>query len=1345
MTEESSYTPGPYRIELLRMNNWLPWKRRMLAVLWDQKLDGYIEKGAAPPVPKDPRNPTESEEKAIKTWTEGDHRAQSRIELSIGDSEMVHIIGATTASQMWKQLTLVKEPRGKMGILMARKALYRSEAEEGTELIDHISMLRRLQEELHLLGNVVPDDEFAMILLSSLPGSWDTFAAAYLGSKTEGTMLTSHELVAILLDEERRRKTKAGSSQDVAMHGKFAKGDRKKNSSDSDKECYNCKKKGHISKDCWEKGGGKEGQGPGSKKKGKGRQEKTNQATESINNSLDIAYVAFKASNDRNVWVLDSATTSHISNDRRTFEDFHALTNSTVKGIGKEPASAAGRGTITITFDVEGQEIRHRMKDVLYVPEAPNCLLSVSRFEEAGGSIVFENGECSLRTKDGRLVGCGTRQGRLYLLNAQAIVAQENAHIAKVGTSWNDWHRRFGHISISSLETIARKKLVDGFDVDTTTQSTSCDSCIQAKQTVNSFPKEAEGRSKIPGERIFSDVWGKIRTPSLGGAQYFISFIDDATRMVTVMFMKAKSEATGHIKQYVNEIERRFDRKTKYLRFDNGKELVNAEVKKFAAEKGIVIETTAPYSPSQHGTAERMNRTLLELTRAMLIEKKMPPSLWAEAVTHATYIRNRSPTQALESRTPFEAWHGSRPDVGHFQEFGRDVWVLQQGTKPSKIAPKSHRMKFIGFLDAKKAIRFYDPAKRSIRESRNFTFGDEVQETVATVEVPGLQFEGERDAAASPNPEQPDDNQPEKPKEPTLRRTERNVQDHDYRKANNPAAHATTRQLKTNEAHIAHAYVSAMNEEQGLTEENPLSLKEALEADDGPNWEKAIGEELDQHEKLKTWELVDLPPGRKAIGNKWVFVRKRDESGNVDKHKARLVILGSSQKPGVDYSEQETFAPVMRFDTLRTLLAIAAVRDWDIVQIDVKGAYLNGKVKEEIYMRQPTGYNDGTTRVCHLLRNLYGLKQAGNVWNEDFNKTMEELGYTRLRTDYCAYIRRLEDDISILIVYVDDANAFAERKSTNDELVRQLKRHYEITVMDEPNLMLGIHIERDRKNRTLTLSQNRYIRKILEKAGLHDCKPVSTPMDPNIALRKTEASDKNEERTHTKIDYAASIGELLYAAHATRPDILYAVITLAQFTEKPSTEHWTALKRVYRYLKGTANHKLTYGRNRPSSIEPNRFVDADWGSNEHRKSISGYVFTIAGGAIAWSAKKQARVALSTAEAEYSSAVHATKQVLWIRNLYLELGLPLETPSIMQTDNQAAIAISHHPEFHARTKHIDIDMHFLRDHIKERTIDTVYVPSEENLADIFTKPLPKPSHCKLTEAIGVVPGRGGVLK
>ena len=695
----------------------------MTAILRDQKLGKFIEKDAAPPIPVNPTKPTPEEMKAIEIWKEGDYRAQSRIELSIGDAEMIHIMGASTASQMWKQLSLVKENRGEMGALMARRTFYRYDGEEGVTIVEHVSKLREMQEELHLMECLVEDKEFGMVLLMSLPGSWDVFTSSFVGSKAKGALPTSHEIIAILLEEERRRTKRTGNPQDIAMHGRFAKGERKKNSSDSDKECFNCHKKGHMAKDCWSKGGGKEGQGP--KKKGKGRQDRTNQATDNINDSLDIAYMTTSSSDGRNTWVLDSATTSHISNNRRTFIDYQVLTNATVKGIGKEPASAAGRGTVMIEFNVDGKKFQHRMRDVLHVPEAPNCLLSVARFEESGGTVYFKKGKCYLHTKNDQLVGHGARRDRLYLMDAQAKVVQEYAQITRVGKSWNDWHRRFGHVGIGSLEIIAQKNLAEGFEVDTTIASRTCDACIQAKQTVRPFPQEAEGRSKIPGERIFSDVWGKARTRSLEGAEYFISFIDDATRMVTVMFMKVKSEAAGHIKQFVNEIERRFDRKTKYLRFDNGKELVNAEMKKWAAERGIIIETTAPYSPSQHGTAERMNRTLLELTRAMLIGAALPPSLWAEAVAHATYIRNRSPTRALGNGTPFEAWHGKRPDVRHFQEFGRDVWILRQGEKPSKLEPKSYRMKFVGFLDAKRAIRFYDPAKRSIRESRNFAFGDE--------------------------------------------------------------------------------------------------------------------------------------------------------------------------------------------------------------------------------------------------------------------------------------------------------------------------------------------------------------------------------------------------------------------------------------------------------------------------------------------------------------------------------------------------------------------------------------------------------------------------------------------
>jgi gag-polypeptide of LTR copia-type len=265
MADVVTHFSGSYQIELLKGTNWMLWKRRMQAILQDQDLDIYIESDAASPVPADKSNPTTEEIDTIKKWRNGDAKARTQIELSIGDSKMIHIIRALTASEMWKQLTLVKESRGKLGVLATQRALYRSIAEEGFDLVTHVSNLRKLQEELHLMSNLVSDEDFAMILVSSLPESWDLYTSAYLGSKTDGKMLTSHELIAILLKEEQQCKERTGDPRNVAMTGKFSKHDSKKKTTNTNKECYNCHKKGHVSKDCWSKGGSKEGQGPKSR------------------------------------------------------------------------------------------------------------------------------------------------------------------------------------------------------------------------------------------------------------------------------------------------------------------------------------------------------------------------------------------------------------------------------------------------------------------------------------------------------------------------------------------------------------------------------------------------------------------------------------------------------------------------------------------------------------------------------------------------------------------------------------------------------------------------------------------------------------------------------------------------------------------------------------------------------------------------------------------------------------------------------------------------------------------------------------------------------------------------
>ncbi|KAJ3525782.1 hypothetical protein NMY22_g10431 [Coprinellus aureogranulatus] len=430
----------------------------------------------------------------------------------------------------------------------------------------------------------------------------------------------------------------------------------------------------------------------------------------------------------------------------------------------------------------------------------------------------------------------------------------------------------------------------------------------------------------------------------------------------------------------------------------------------------------------------------------------------------------------------------------------------------------------------------------------------------------------------------------------------------------------------------------------------------------------------------------------------------------------------------------------MRMGTFRTMCALASIHKWKMFQLDVKSAYLNGRLDEEIYMRQPPGFGDGTERVCRLQRALYGLRQAGNVWNCKFNAAMDDLGFTQLRSDSCCYIRQSGGSTTVLLLWVNDIIGFTNSDEDEQRVVEQLSMKFDITNIGRPKVLLGLRIHQDNDAGTISLSQSHYIDSIIACFGLSDANPVSTPLDPNVNLDSIDPLPLNispDQRAF--ILSATAIGLLLYAAMGTRPDIAYAVQRLAQFTRKPQPKHWTAVKRIFRYLKGTRDLHLTYGGPEVAwTPEIDTFCDADWASNVDHKSISGYVCTLAGGAVAWSLKKQTSVALSTAKAKYIAATQAAKQVLWFCSLFSKLHLPQPSTSTIFSDNQAAIAIAHHPEFHSRTKHINIALHFLRDHVMAGRLNTVYINMRDNLADIFTKALPRPAFEDFVYRIGLLP-------
>jgi len=478
--------------------------------------------------------------------------------------------------------------------------------------------------------------------------------------------------------------------------------------------------------------------------------------------------------------------------------------------------------------------------------------------------------------------------------------------------------------------------------------------------------------------------------------------------------------------------------------------------------------------------------------------------------------------------------------------------------------------------------------------------------------------------------------------------------------------------------------------------------------------------ELDQLNKMGTWELVNPPEGRTPITNKWVLTKKYDKDGNLQKYKARLVARGYSQQPGMDYTD--TFSPVIRLETIRTLLALAVAEDWENQQMDVKGAYLNGTIKEQIYMKQPEGYDDGTGRICHLIKSLYGLKQAGRKWNDELNKQLESLGWKPTIVDPCTYARRTTDGIEVIAVCVDDLLLFASNNKLMSTMKLELKSIFEITDLGEPAKIVGIKIERDHAKQTITISQKHYIEAILQKEGLTDAHPVAVPMDPNVQLQPSEGEVQDKSN-----NYASLIGSLMYLAIATRPDITYAVFRLGSYMANPAMSHWAAAKRVLRYLSGTQSYGITY---QAEEVKPgkNQFLgysDASYANNDDATSISGYIFTMGGGAITWGLRKQTSVSLSSTESEYIALADAAREVMWLWNLLDGLGYKQCAPTKLYGDNNGALAIAKNPQYHKRTKHFDTRNHYIRQKVKEAEIEIEYCPTSAMTADIFTKALPKP--------------------
>jgi transposase InsO family protein len=1065
--------------------------------------------------------------------------------------------------------------------------------------------------------------------------------------------------------------------------------------------------------------------------------------------------------------LYDSGTTEHLTPYRDQFSTYRDITPKSFTAANRQKFHAVGSGDMFIDVP-DGLDVsKMKLTEVLYSPEIGYTLISVGRLDSQGFTATFGDGKCEITHSDDGHVGTIPRSEKgLYRVIHESIepLSDDEANVATTHLTSVEFHRRMGHISPTVAKRLITHGFVTGVSLDTSSdEPVFCEACTFAKSRRQAIPKVREGeRATVFGGEIHSDVWGPAPVQTIGGRRYFVSFTDDYSRLTHIYLLRRKSETFGAYKTFEAWTNTQLNTKIKVLHSDRGGEYMSEEFTKYLAEHGTEQKLTVHDTPEENGVAEVLNRVVTERMRAILHASGLPKFLWGEAVRHVIWLKNRTSTVAVASKTPHEVVTGKKPNLSMLPEWGCPVWVHTKDN--SKLDARAIEGRWVGFDEQSKGSRIYWPEKHSITVERSLTFtkplavvdeleGENHEEPESRVKLsapPNQRTPGNKPEVSAPEePRTPPRMSsglppvPEAPRIQRIRKPSRYVRD--IREGEGSATGLGKQPslpvgLQLPESRATIEEVSEENEEEREEEREegitmvvdagdieplePKSLAEARRRPEWPEWEKGIRDEIKTLEDAGTWELTNLPNGANLVGSKWVFRIKKDATGRVVRYKAQLVAQGFSQVEGVDYFD--TYAPVARLSSIRTILALAARLNLELHQIDIKGAYLNGVLtdNEVIYMRQPPGYpypNSGG-QVLRLQKTIYGLKQSGRRWYQRLTDICREtMGLTRCNVDQAVFYRRDANSLIVMAVHVDDCTIAARPAEVVIELKEKLGTRVEVTDLGELHWLLGIEIARDRDARTIRLTQRQYIDDIIRRYGCHNERPLSLPMGTNMRLSSDQSPKTPEDIAAMRnIPYRQAIGSLMYASLATRPDITFAVTRLSKFLQNPGPAHWEAARNIFRYLKGTHTHWLVFGEHEEILAG---WVDADGSQEEDRHAITGYAFLMDGGAVSWNSKQQEIIVLSTTEGEYVAATQAAKEALWLRSFTNEVfGLEL-APTTLFSDNKSAIALSKDHQYHARTKHIDIRFHFIRWIIENGSIRLIYCPTEDMLADTLTKPLP----------------------
>ncbi|GJR71625.1 retrovirus-related pol polyprotein from transposon TNT 1-94 [Tanacetum coccineum] len=739
---------------------------------------------------------------------------------------------------------------------------------------------------------------------------------------------------------------------------------------------------------------------------------------------------------------------------------------------------------------------------------------------------------------------------------------------------------------------------------------------------------------------------------------------------------------------------------------------MKCNLENFVIPTVLLTNFSAPRTPQSNGVVERKNRTLQEMSRTMLNEQSLPQKFWCNAVDTSTYILNRILIRAILGKTPYEILRGRKPTLDYFRVFGSKCFILNTKDYLTKFDPKSYEGVFLGYSQNSKAYIILNKHTRKIEESLNVTF-DETPPPAKTSPLVDDDLD-EEEAIREIEKKNLENNVEDE----TLEIDEVvNIKESRNHPLENVIGNLNQRTLRSQAQNQSNFYCFISTIE-------PKNVNEALGDE---SWIVAMQEELNQFIANDVWELVPQPKNMTVIGTKWVFRNKLDENGIVSRNKARLVAQGYNQQEGIDYDE--TYAPVARLESIRILLAYACALDFKLFQMDVKSAFLNGFINEEVYVAQPPGFIDfeKPNHVYKLKKALYGLKQAPKAWYDRLKAFLIKHEYKMGMVDNTLFTKKKSSNLIIVQIYVDDIIFGSTCQDMCDDFAKIMHDEFEMSMMGELNFFLGLQIKQMEDG--IFFNQSKYIKEMLKKFGLEDSKPMKTPMSSDTKLTKDEECESVDS---TK--YRGMIGSLLYLT-ASRPDIMFSVCLCARFQEAPKTSHLEAVKRIFRYIKGTTHLGLWYPKG--TGIETVVYADSDHaGDYVDRKSTSGICTFVGCCLTSWFSKKQTALAISTTEAEYVSAGKACQQALWMKQALIDYDVRLDDVPIM-CDNKGAIDLSKNPVQHSRTKHIEIRHHFLRDNVQKGHISIKKVPSVDNIADILTKPLKRESFNYLRLGLGMM--------